>query len=341
MDDLLLGQRFEDPSGETVVVVVNPRGIQILCWTQKGEGPYVQQAWTHEGFADLRSSPFAHVPRLDRKVRKLNEKCLEKLNFDQPETKPKAHAQEAGMSYRAAPAPIERKPGPPVAQWNKDLIREYLDKGWSMDGLDVANRSALVTAVNSLDEDLVREVLASGVDPDLITEDHQTALHHACNVSHLGRLKPVKMLLDAGADAQILGWNDRTCLHYVGYADEPEMVALLLEAGVHPDAGTKRHATPLMEMVKFSRHEIVEMLLDAGADINRANYFGSALGIARSDKMRAFLKERGATVLKRRGDIRPERKERKSPMKRLALIAIGLLLVALGCAWALGQLDGS
>jgi ankyrin repeat protein len=85
-----------------------------------------------------------------------------------------------------------------------------------------------------------------------------------------------------------------------------EMVKLLLESGVNPNAPVSVNATKythLMQAASSANFEIVKLLLDAGADINAQDDKGrtaldeveSYTGSSESHrKMAAFLKERGA-----------------------------------------------
>ena len=79
------------------------------------------------------------------------------------------------------------------------------------------------------------------------------------------RLAPVRLLLASGADpnqANDRGW---TPLHQAGYRNDPEMAALLLDAGARIDAEAHGSGgTPLVVALFWGHREAAERLADAG-----------------------------------------------------------------------------
>lgn len=85
-----------------------------------------------------------------------------------------------------------------------------------------------------------------------------------------------------------------------------ETVSLLLDLGLDPDEsetyedGTRSWGTPLWFAALCGRHDIAELLLTRGADVNAIVFAsGDALGIAhrtRDDAMKALLRKHGARV---------------------------------------------
>ena len=79
------------------------------------------------------------------------------------------------------------------------------------------------------------------------------------------RLAPVRLLLASGADpnqANDRGW---TPLHQAGYRNDPEMAALLLEAGARVDAEAHGSGgTPLVVALFWGHREAAEVLAEAG-----------------------------------------------------------------------------
>jgi len=89
--------------------------------------------------------------------------------------------------------------------------------------------------------------------------------------------------------------------------NRPEMVSLLLDLGLDPDetvpaedGGRMSWGMPLWFTAMCGRHEIAELLLARGADVNAIVFAsGDALGIAhdtRDDEMKALLRKHGARV---------------------------------------------
>lgn len=65
-----------------------------------------------------------------------------------------------------------------------------------------------------------------------------------------------------------------TPLHHAAYAGHVEIIELLLEAGAEVDAPALNGGTPLMRAIQSSRPSCVEVLIKAGADVNVVNKTG-------------------------------------------------------------------
>lgn len=65
-----------------------------------------------------------------------------------------------------------------------------------------------------------------------------------------------------------------TPLHHAAYAGHLEIIELLLEAGADVDAPALNGGTALMRAIQSSRPACVDVLLKAGADVNAENKTG-------------------------------------------------------------------
>jgi ankyrin repeat protein len=149
----------------------------------------------------------------------------------------------------------------------KDLVVRLLNAGARVPPVLTACRSYLLE-----DTEILRLLLASGMDPDLPNWQRATPLHDLCG--HDGRGRPrehrtecATILLDAGATISAkdeeyrstpLGWAARNNL--------PDMVELLLGRGAPtnlPD--DESWATPVAWAIKRGHVRIVEILRAAGA----------------------------------------------------------------------------
>ena len=91
----------------------------------------------------------------------------------------------------------------------------------------------------------------------------------------------LKLLLDAGADANTRRADGATALLWAAHWDDREAARLLLGAGADVDAADDYGVTPLMRASENASVATVEMLLAAGADPNAAQASGlTALMIA-------------------------------------------------------------
>lgn len=83
----------------------------------------------------------------------------------------------------------------------------------------------------------------------------------------------IKVLLEAGADPNVRDWMGYTPLNEASLRSRKSVVKALLDGGADPNLGSYADDTPLMN-ASFRSREIVEMLLDAGADCSKKNYYG-------------------------------------------------------------------
>lgn len=98
---------------------------------------------------------------------------------------------------------------------------------------------------------------------------------HACKINHPNC---VKMLIEAGANP-LGGDNDRmTPLHVAAYHGNVECARVLIDIGVdinHENKYLKSRAGALHHAADRLRFEMIEFLLDNGAEINKRNAWGN------------------------------------------------------------------
>ncbi|TQN67518.1 Ankyrin-1, partial [Colletotrichum shisoi] len=76
----------------------------------------------------------------------------------------------------------------------------------------------------------------------------------------------MSLLLDAGADPNVSGFQGKTCLLEACERNSPTMASMLLRAGARPDSSNIAGITPLSEALMSSSEDMVELLLDYDAD---------------------------------------------------------------------------
>jgi ankyrin repeat protein len=122
------------------------------------------------------------------------------------------------------------------------------------------------------DPELLKLLLASGMDPDLPNWQRATPLHDLCGRDGRGRTHPQaqacgRVLLDAGASPTARDCDYRsTPLAWAARNGVAVMVELLLERGapvVHPD--DEPWATPLAWATRRGHDEVAARLRSAGA----------------------------------------------------------------------------
>lgn len=166
-------------------------------------------------------------------------------------------------------------------------MRKLLQQGMDPNTVDERGRPALVKAMQLDSLRVAQELLrAPGVRIDDASPAGETALMHACIKGHL---HVVQQLLAMGARVNQPGW---TALHYVASADHPhslDIARLLLDHHAYIDAESPNKSTPLMLAAQYGSQAMVELLLDAGADVQLRNQLGlTAVDFARRSE-RQFL----------------------------------------------------
>lgn len=136
-------------------------------------------------------------------------------------------------------------------------------------------------------------LLAAKADPDLATP-----LMYAVRYGHTAI---VKKLLDAGAKTDLHDSDGQGLLHRGAMQGSEEIATLLLEKGLDIDQRDRQHGyTPLQWAVYYNRTQMVEFLLEYGADAHIKNNRGqNALQLARdrnNDAIAYLLEQREKPV---------------------------------------------
>ena len=146
--------------------------------------------------------------------------------------------------------------------------------------------------------DVGRLRAALDAEPGVVTRfahDGWTLLHLAC---FFGHLDTVRLLLERGADAGALSINGmrNTPLHAALAGPLPaEGVRLLVDAGADVNARQHGGYTALHSAAQNGRMEVIDLLLERGADPDAAAEDGRRpLDFARDEGVKDHLRARGA-----------------------------------------------
>jgi len=159
-------------------------------------------------------------------------------------------------------------------------VRELLQRGLDPNTRDSHGNPGVVRAMRN-DSWRVAQVLlqAPGLRVNDANPQGETPLMLACSK---GQLDLVRELLSLGARINQPGW---TPLHYAASADSPHSLAiaqLLLDEHAYIDAESPNGSTPLMLAAQYGSQAMVELLLNAGADVQLRNQLGlTAVDFAR------------------------------------------------------------
>lgn len=159
-------------------------------------------------------------------------------------------------------------------------VQSWLRRGVDPNTVDAKGRPALVLAVQLESWQVVAELLkARGLRVNATNAHGETALMLAAIKGHV---ELARQLIAAEADVNKTGW---TPLHYAASGTSEHQVAmvqLLLEHHAYIDAASPNGSTPLMLAAQYGSQAMVELLLNAGADVQLRNQLGlTAVDFAR------------------------------------------------------------
>ena len=123
----------------------------------------------------------------------------------------------------------------------------------------------LVDAAKSQDADAVRALLAEGGDVDATQPDGATALHWA---AYRDDLVTTDLLIAAGADVNVANELGATPLWLAADNGSATMVKRLLDAGANPNVSLSEGETPVMTASRTGSADAVRHLLEQGAKVN-------------------------------------------------------------------------
>ena len=178
-----------------------------------------------------------------------------------------------------------------ASEGHENCLRELIKVGANVNNLDLNENSALHKATVNNKAVCVELLIQAGADVNIRYEHGDTALIRA---AEMGYDKCVDLLIHGGADVNIAGHNIyATALIQAARYDWHRCVDLLIQAGADVNAADFVNNTVLMSAVGdsedlfaptfnerdpfslgTSRIKSVQLLLAAGADVNRTNVHG-------------------------------------------------------------------
>ncbi|GBF91748.1 hypothetical protein Rsub_04052 [Raphidocelis subcapitata] len=187
-------------------------------------------------------------------------------------------AAEAGNE--AAARALLRVLGPEDIDQRNLQLSEYSQGSWSSGAEEIApwDKTPLALAVEAGDEAMTQLLLDAGADPNIPGFDGACPLHAAVAAGDEGI---AALLLEKGADANRPAKDVRSALHSAAQRGPASLLALLLAHGADASAANEGGWTPLHLAARAGSAEKIKALLAAGADASAATSAGhTAAGLA-------------------------------------------------------------
>lgn len=153
-----------------------------------------------------------------------------------------------------------------------EAVRLLLEAGADVDGSDAEGRTALRAAAWGGHEEILLTLLRHDAQVDKADREGRTPLIAA---AFMGHREAVEILLDAGAEVDLADSDGRTALSVAalctpggGGRGYGEVVSLLLERRADPAHRDRDGMTPLLLAAYEGHEEALELLLEAGADVD-------------------------------------------------------------------------
>lgn len=144
-----------------------------------------------------------------------------------------------------------------------DIVQEFLDRGVYVDG-DAEGQTPLSQASARKHNHVVQQLVNAGA------EMHAEVMYGAAE----GNPEALGIMLDAGADPDIVGYYGQTPLTMAAVFSVLPSIELLLDAGADPLLADSQGKTPVLLAAQHGLSRAVELLLEAGADPNTGDELG-------------------------------------------------------------------
>ncbi|CAN5684769.1 hypothetical protein BH11ARM2_BH11ARM2_09480 [soil metagenome] len=150
------------------------------------------------------------------------------------------------------------------AHGQEDAVRFLLERGAPIDQVDEGDDTALFFAAGK-SMSMFNLLVSAGADPLKETTVGRTALRNACYES---QTEVAKHLLELGIDPNLMNDMGQNALHAATMLGpcSPDLIRLLLDAGTSVNVQDAHGFTPLHHMARKGQVEAMRMLLQTGAN---------------------------------------------------------------------------
>ncbi|KAJ8668920.1 hypothetical protein QAD02_000179 [Eretmocerus hayati] len=142
-----------------------------------------------------------------------------------------------------------------------DLAQQVIEAGANVNAtLDSYGNTNLHLAVMKRNTEMVQLLLSSGALPNSVNNDGNTPLHVTFKRRDLSLLQEMLGVIDAPSGC--------STPHPELVQEDLEIMHLLLKAGASPNIVGKKGDTPLLLAIRSEKIELVQQLINGGADVN-------------------------------------------------------------------------
>ncbi|KAF3389451.1 Serine/threonine-protein phosphatase 6 regulatory ankyrin repeat subunit A [Penicillium rolfsii] len=160
-----------------------------------------------------------------------------------------------GLDMNARNAEFETPLHHAAIQTSDGLVEFLISLGSQIEARNSAGETPLLVAAKSVNLGALKGLLGSAANPNALDNMDRNALHLAILASKKERQEAVKMLLSYGVDFRLCDAQNMTPLHYAVAEGKDKIVDLLLEAGADINMGVQR---------KFSKDSPYPICTNAG-----------------------------------------------------------------------------
>ena len=211
---------------------------------------------------------------------------------------------------------------------SKEVLQTIINYGADINATGKQNRTALMIACLNGSSDAINVLLDAGANPHIANDTGNICLHEAvrgdCSkevlqriISHSvdvnatnmydittimiacekGNIDAINVLLNAGADPNIVNFNGATCLHCaLSGGCSPEILQTIINHGVDVNAKKNNSKTALIRACEKGNSNAIKVLLNAEADPNIAHCLHCAVTRRCSKEVLQALINHGADV---------------------------------------------
>ena len=184
-----------------------------------------------------------------------------------------------------------------VVERNTNAITALINGGANINVRNSFGQTPVLVAVIADDLPLADCLFEHGADPNRYDRRGDTALHKTVEQKNPAACR---FLLEKGADAKLLNFNDRAPIHLAAFNGQNDFVELFLEQPELIDLRTEGDGTAFDYALRGRKYETMTLMLGRGYDIDRVmanGYTATHLIIIEKDyKAARFLIEAGADV---------------------------------------------